>query len=117
MRDQPWFTNCVAEVKTEFSPRTLLRAVKSIERLMGRRRAARGAPRPIDIDILLYEDTIVSIQKLSIPHPRMAERRFVLIPLKELAPAARHPVLEKTVSQLLRETTDKSRVTKINYEF
>lgn len=114
--DQPWFTNCVVEVETDFSPLTLLRFVKAIERQSGRRRAARGAPRPIDIDILLYEDTVVDVRKLSIPHPRMAERRFVLIPLKELAPTALHPVLKKTVSQLLRETADKSRVTKMNYE-
>jgi 2-amino-4-hydroxy-6-hydroxymethyldihydropteridine diphosphokinase len=114
--DQPWFTNCVAEVETDFSPLTLLRFVKAIERQSGRRRAARGGPRPIDIDVLLYEDTVVSVRKLSIPHPRMAERRFVLIPLKELAPALVHPVLKRTVSQMLRETTDRSRVTKMKPE-
>lgn len=112
-RDQPWFTNCVAEAEIELSPRALLRTAKAIEGTMGRRRTAPGGPRPIDIDILFYEDETVYLPSLEIPHPRLTERRFVLIPLKELAPKLRHPVLHKTVSQMLRETADRSRVRRI----
>lgn len=110
LRDQPWFTNCVAEAETALSPRALLRTVKAIERFMGRRPSAPGGPRPIDIDILFYEDQIVRLPRLRIPHPRLSERRFVLIPLKQLAPKFYHPVFHKTVLQLLRETEDKSKV-------
>jgi 2-amino-4-hydroxy-6-hydroxymethyldihydropteridine diphosphokinase len=112
-RDQPWFTNCVAEAETELSPRALLRTAKAIEGTMGRRRTAPGGPRPIDIDILFYEDETVCLPTLEIPHPRLSERRFVLIPLKELSPKLRHPVSKKTVSQILRETADRSRVRRI----
>jgi len=110
VREQSWFTNCAAEVTTNLSPRALLRTVKSIERDLGRRQTAPGEPRPIDIDILFYDDGMVHLPSLTIPHPRVPERRFVLIPMKELAPHLRHPVLKKTVSQLLRETADTSQV-------
>jgi len=116
VRDQPWFTNCVAEAETELSPRALLRTAKAIESLMGRRRKAPGSPRPLDIDILLYEDEVVHLPSLEIPHPRMSERRFVLIPLKELAPKLRHPNLKKTASEMLRETADRSRVNRMRQD-
>jgi len=113
LRDQPWFINCVAEVETGLSPRALLRAAKSFESAMGRQRTFPGGPRLIDIDILLYEDAEVNLPTVTIPHPRLGERRFMLVPLKELAPTARHPISKKTVSQMLRETADRSRVNRI----
>jgi 2-amino-4-hydroxy-6-hydroxymethyldihydropteridine diphosphokinase len=113
LRDQPWFTNCAVEAETQLSPRALLQSAKSIERDMGRHPAARGGPRPIDIDILFYEDEVVCLPSLTVPHPRIAERRFVLVPLNELWPSLQHPALQKTVSQLLRGTKDKSKVERL----
>jgi 2-amino-4-hydroxy-6-hydroxymethyldihydropteridine diphosphokinase len=111
--DQPWFVNCAAEVETALSPRALLREIKSMERTLGRRRGKPKGPRLIDIDILLYENVVVRSPRLAVPHPRLSERRFVLVPLREIAPGATHPVSGKTVSEMLRETTDKSIVIKL----
>ena len=99
--NQPWFLNQVIEAETDLSPRQLLARVKQIEREMGRRRTVPKGPRPIDIDILLFEDAIVQAPDLEIPHPRMGERRFVLEPLAELAPGLRHPVTRQTVREML----------------
>jgi 2-amino-4-hydroxy-6-hydroxymethyldihydropteridine diphosphokinase len=86
IRNQPWFLNQVVEAETRLLPRQLLLRIKKIERAMGRVPTVRNGPRPIDIDILLYERAKVKTAGLEIPHPRMLERRFVLEPLAELAP-------------------------------
>lgn len=107
---QHWFLNCVVEVETNLMPRQLLRALEEIEREMGRRRLVRRGPRVIDLDILLFGSSVVRAPELEIPHPRLAERRFVLVPLAEIAPALRHPVANKTIAELLAETPDRSLV-------
>ena len=107
---QPWFLNCVAEVETEYMPRQLLRQLQRIERQLGRRRGVRRGPRTIDIDILLYQNHVMRTSELTIPHPRLAERRFVLEPLRDLAAGLRHPVNHRTVAELLAAVADRSRV-------
>jgi len=97
---QPWFTNCAVEMKTEKMPRQLLAAVLKLEEAMGRRRTQEKGPRTIDIDILLFGNSIVHAPGLSIPHPALHQRRFVLEPLTEIAPDARHPQLKHTVREL-----------------
>ncbi len=107
---QGWFLNCVVEGETSLLPLQLLHGLRRIERLLGRRRMVRRGPRGIDIDILLYGNAIVRSAELQVPHPRLAGRRFVLQPLRELAPSLRHPTFQRTVAELLAETTDRSRV-------
>jgi 2-amino-4-hydroxy-6-hydroxymethyldihydropteridine diphosphokinase len=97
---QPWFLNCAVALETERMPKQLLAAVLEIEQAMGRRRTQPKGPRIIDIDILLFGSSTVETAGLVIPHPRMAERRFVLEPLAEIAPETRHPVLKKTIREL-----------------
>ena len=113
---QAWFLNCVAEVGTELMPVQLLKTLKSIERALGRRPGNSKGPRPIDIDILLYENVVVRSSTLTIPHERMGERRFVLIPLRELAPQVHHPVVKRTITQMLADTPDRSQVVRIKQE-
>ncbi|MGB7294953.1 MAG: 2-amino-4-hydroxy-6-hydroxymethyldihydropteridine diphosphokinase [Candidatus Aminicenantales bacterium] len=110
---QPWFCNQVIEVETALSPGDLLVLVKKLEREMGRRPALQNGPRTIDIDILLAGNRIIATSRLVIPHPRMAERNFVLIPLKEIAPQAVHPVLGVDMKELLSRSGDRSIVRKI----
>jgi 2-amino-4-hydroxy-6-hydroxymethyldihydropteridine diphosphokinase len=107
MQTGEWFLNCVVEVETELMPLLLLRTVKRIERELGRRAPAGPAPepRPIDIDILLYGDHVVRMPELDLPHPRLAERRFVLEPLRELAPDWRHPQTGETAAEMLAALT------------
>ncbi len=100
-KNQPWFLNLVAEVQTGLFPMQLLAHVRKIERKLGRKRAVDKGPRSIDIDILLYGESVIDSQDLVVPHPRMTERRFVLQPLADLAPELRHPVLRRSVSELL----------------
>jgi len=104
LEDQPWFLNQVIEAKTALFPRQLLHYAKDIERSLGRKRAVAKGPRIIDIDLLLYGRSVIKSEELTIPHPGMAERRFVLEPLAELSPKLRHPVLKSTIAELLAAT-------------
>jgi 2-amino-4-hydroxy-6-hydroxymethyldihydropteridine diphosphokinase len=101
--DQPWFLNCVASIETDMTPRELLNLALQVEAEMGRLRMRKKGPRKIDIDIVLFGDRIVDEPGLKIPHPAMHQRRFVLEPLAEIAPEARHPELGKTARELLAE--------------
>ena len=112
-RPQAWFVNCVAEAETCLMPMQLLNAVKTVERALGRRTGVAKRPRAIDIDILLYESVVVRSAALTIPHERMAERRFVLLPLRELAGSIRHPVSKRTVYEMLAEAGDTSQVVRL----
>jgi 2-amino-4-hydroxy-6-hydroxymethyldihydropteridine diphosphokinase len=105
-----WFLNCVIEAETKLLPPQLMHTLLDIERSLGRRRRVLRGPRVIDMDILLYDDRVVRTDPLVIPHPRMAERRFVLVPFAEIAPEARHPVFKKTIAELLAEVPDRSEV-------
>ena len=100
-KEQPLYLNAVLSAVTELEPFELLRFVKGIESDLGRQPSFRNAPRTIDIDILFYGDQIVETPELIIPHPRIAERVFVLVPLAEIAPKLIHPVSQKRVSELL----------------
>ena len=100
--DQPWFLNMAVEAETRLFPRQLLACIQRIELAMGRRRVIAKGPRLIDIDILFYGPTVVATADLLIPHPAIAERRFVLEPLAELSPEFRHPVSGITVADMLR---------------
>lgn len=111
--DQADFLNQALQLSTKLSARELLQANLDIESRMGRRRTVRNAPRIIDIDIIFFNSAIISQEDLQIPHPRMAERRFVLEPLNEIAPGFIHPSLHKSVRQLLAECTDPLEVKKI----
>lgn len=111
-KEQEDFINAVAAVETDSSPAQLLALCQSIEERMGRKRTVRWGPRVIDLDILLYGDAVVNDSNLTIPHPLMTARRFVLAPLSEIAPRAVHPVLKKNMQQLLEELKDNFTVLK-----
>lgn len=99
--DQPWFLNAVVEAQTSREPLELLRLVKELEATMGREPAFVNGPRIIDIDLLFSDDTCIQSEELILPHPRIAERRFVLEPMVELAPDWKHPISGLTMRQLL----------------
>jgi len=98
--EQPWFLNCAVALETSSTPRQVMTAILRIEEEMGRRRVQKKGPRAIDIDILLFGNIVMQDPELTIPHPSMQQRRFVLDPLAEIAPEMRHPVLEKTIREL-----------------
>ncbi len=110
--DQPHFLNMVCQVFTYLEPTALLTLAKGIERKLGRTGRS-GAPRPIDIDILLFGEQVIDAPDLVIPHPKMTDRAFALIPLAEIAPDLVHPVTGKTIKQLLQDMTEKQGVFKL----
>jgi 2-amino-4-hydroxy-6-hydroxymethyldihydropteridine diphosphokinase len=111
--EQPWFLNCALELETSLTPENLMPAILGIEEEMGRRRVQNKGPRSIDIDILLFGDAILQSSKVTIPHPAMHQRRFVLEPLTEIAPGALHPTLKKTIRELLAQLPPGQKVKKI----
>ena len=111
--DQSAFLNQALEIETELNARQLIRKILKVEKLMGRKKKEKFGPRIIDIDILLFNDEIHDIPFLKLPHPEMQNRRFALTPLAEIAPGIIHPVLKKTVKQLLANCPDKLEVKKM----
>jgi 2-amino-4-hydroxy-6-hydroxymethyldihydropteridine diphosphokinase len=113
LREQPWFLNCVVQAETEVPPLDLLRALRGIESRMGSTKLVPKGPRLIDLDILLYGDESIDTPELQVPHPRMLQRRFVLVPLAEVAPHLRHPSWDATAEEMLVRTSDSSMVRKL----
>ena len=99
-----WFLNGVVQLETDITPTSLLGILREIERSLGRDEENRSGPRTIDLDILFYGQQVIHEPDLVVPHPRMHQRRFVLMPLSELVPLFVHPLLQRTISQLLAET-------------
>lgn len=114
--DQDWFLNSALEAATELPPQELLARMREIEMAMGSKKPFAKGPRLIDLDILLYGDRTIETPDLEVPHPRMLERRFVLVPLAEIAPAYRHPSWKGTVAELLAKTPDRSEVRKFLHQ-
>jgi 2-amino-4-hydroxy-6-hydroxymethyldihydropteridine diphosphokinase len=101
--DQAWFVNCAVAIESRVGPERMMAELLRVEREMGRERIQRRGPRIIDIDILMFGERIVDSPDLKIPHPAMQRRRFLLAPLADIAPEARHPLMNRTVRELLAE--------------
>lgn len=114
--NQPRFLNLVCQAYTTLAPTGLLTLAKGVESKLGRAPSQSNAPRPIDIDILLYGDQVIETPELVIPHPRLAERAFVLVPLAEIAPDLRHPVIGKTINELLQRLPQTQSVLKFQWD-
>jgi 2-amino-4-hydroxy-6-hydroxymethyldihydropteridine diphosphokinase len=110
VKDQPWFLNTAVEIETDLDPLPLLDVCLTIEQDHGRVRDHTGGPRTLDLDIIFHENRIIRLPNLSVPHPRFAIRRFVLVPLAEIAAAFVDPVSGKTIAELLDVTPDATRV-------
>jgi 2-amino-4-hydroxy-6-hydroxymethyldihydropteridine diphosphokinase len=111
--EQPWFLNCAVEAETDLPALELLRALRGIEAQMGSMKLVAKGPRLIDMDILLYADEVIDSPELQVPHPRMHLRRFVLEPLAEIGPQARHPILGMSAAEMLANSPDKSAMHKL----
>ncbi len=112
---QPDFLNQALEISTHLDASSLMKTMLRIEEGMGRRRLEKYGPRIIDIDILFFNDAFIREAGLVIPHPEIPNRRFVLTPMEEIAPSWRHPVLNKTIAELLADCTDPLEVKTTNY--
>ena len=108
--EQPWFLNAVLEAQTELTPAQLLATLRQVESQMGSKKPFPKGPRLIDLDILLYGDQTINSPDLQVPHPRMLQRNFVLVPLAEIAPSLRHPSWPASVTELLSCSPDRSLV-------
>lgn len=108
--DQPWFLNQVAELRTDLAPETLLEWIRVLETQAGRQRDKPKGPRTLDVDILLYDDWVLDVEELILPHPRLENRRHVLVPLMELAPDTILPNTRKTVREALETVKDSAQV-------
>ena len=111
--DQDWFLNAVLKAETKLDPLALLRLMRGIEQSMGSKKAFAKGPRLIDLDILLYGQETIDMPELQVPHPRMLDRKFVLVPLAEIAPELRHPSWPATVATVLAKSSDRSEVRKL----
>jgi len=116
LREQPWFLNCVVEAETELPAAELLKKLLQMEAAMGSKKIVAKGPRLIDLDILLYGDESIDMPELQVPHPRMHLRRFVLVPLAEIAPKLRHPAWDTNAEGLLARTPDRSAVQRYRQE-
>jgi 2-amino-4-hydroxy-6-hydroxymethyldihydropteridine diphosphokinase len=115
VKEQPKFLNAVGELETTLSPPDLLKELKQIEQRTGRIERERWGPREIDLDILVYDGLVYSDDTVTVPHPELERRKFVLLPLREIAPDLVHPVTGMSVEELSRECRDDGRVVKTSY--
>ena len=111
--EQNWFINSAIKIDTQLTPRELLSALLSIESEMGRIRKEKWGPRLIDLDLLFYDNLILNQKGITLPHPEIQKRKFVLIPLHEIAEDLIHPTLKKTIKTLLKESPDDAVVKKL----
>ena len=112
--DQPWFVNAVVSLATELSAKDLLTVLQTTERHFGRIRGEPNGPRILDLDILDYQGEVMNATSLVLPHPRLHERRFVLMPIAEIAPDWRHPILGLTAAQLLARLSSEQQIERLS---